>query len=112
MIKRAIPYLLKNDVSHDIRHAKRVLVNAEAIGRKEKADMDVLVPAALFHDIIVSSKNSPKAKRDAHNSAQLAGNLLKEFGYGEEKIGEVRYAIENCSFGKSTPKSLEAKILQ
>src|SRR5271169_1990181 len=93
MVRRASPYLLKNDISHDIRHAKRVLANAEAIGLKEKADMDVLVPAALFHDIIVSPKNSPRAKTDAHRSALLAGKLLKEFGYGKEKIGETCYAI-------------------
>ncbi len=112
VIRRAAPYLLKNDVSHDIRHAMRVLANAEAIGRQENADMDVLVPAALFHDIIVSSKDSPKSKKDAGRSAALAGRLLKRLGYSDEKIGKVCYSIENCSFGKGTPDSLEAKILQ
>lgn len=108
-----MPYLLKNDISHDIRHARRVLANAEAIGRAEKADVDVLVPAALFHDIIVSPKNSPKAKNDAYDSAVLAGRLLKKFGYSDEKIGEVQYAIANCSFSKGVvPDTLEAKILQ
>src|SRR5271157_1427255 len=113
MMRRAMPYLLKNDIAHDIRHARRVLANAEAIGRAEKADVDVLVPAALFHDIIVSPKNSPQAKNDAYDSAVLAGKLLKKFGYDGEKIGKVQYAIANCSFSKGViPSTLEAKVLQ
>lgn len=113
LINTALRYVSKNDVSHDMLHAKRVLINVEAIGPKEKADMDVLVPAALFHDLIVSSKKSPKAKTDAHRSAPLARKILNKLGYGKGKIDKVCYAIETCSFSKGIiPDTLEAKILQ
>ena len=113
LVKIAERYAMKNDVSHDIRHVRRVLANAEFIGRGEKADLEVLVPAALFHDAIVSPKDSPKATMDTHNSAKIARKVLDKVGYEKEKINRICYAIETCSFSKGImPKSLEAKILQ
>lgn len=37
------------DPSHDLGHALRVLANAERIAESERADLDVIVPEALFH---------------------------------------------------------------
>ena len=46
-----------NDSSHDFLHAKRVLENAELIQSKEGGDLDILIPAALFHDVVIYPKN-------------------------------------------------------
>ena len=104
----------KIDPSHDINHVIRVLALAEKIAKKEKADLDIVVPAACFHDIIVYRKDSPESQHETDDSAELAGELLKNLpGYPAEKIADVQTAIRQCSFSKGiVPDLLEAKVLQ
>ncbi len=109
--KQKIP---DKDVSHDFEHALRVLSNAERIAEKEDGDMDIIVPAALFHDIIVYPKNHPKKQKSQTESAKAAEKILKSLkSYPQEKIGKVKTCIEECSFSKGiVPELLESKILQ
>lgn len=104
----------KTDPSHDFQHAFRVYQLAKKIGTFEKADMDILIPAALFHDIIVYPKNDPRSKRETQESADLIATILKEVkGYPQKKIDHVVTCITQCSFSKGImPDLLEAKILQ
>lgn len=106
--------LAESDPSHDIGHALRVLKNAEYIANKEEGDLDVIIPSALFHDIICYPKNSEKSKYSSTESADYAVKVLKEImEYPKDKIEKVRISIEQCSFSKNvTPDLLEAKILQ
>jgi uncharacterized protein len=103
-----------DDPSHDFEHALRVLANAERIAKEEKADLDVIVPAALFHDLVNPPKNSPRAKYAADDSAEITKGLLEEIKeYPAHKIEKVYLAIKSCSFNKGiSPELLEAKILQ
>ncbi|MGB9693490.1 MAG: HD domain-containing protein [Fervidobacterium sp.] len=104
---------IKNDPSHDFNHAMRVLGNAEMLGRIYHADMDVLVPAALFHDLIVYNKGSEKSKHEHEESAAKALQILKKLHYNPKKLSAIKYAIEVCSYSKGIkPTTLEAKILQ
>lgn len=114
LILIANKYANKNDPSHDINHLIRILALAERIGKKEKADMDIIVPAALFHDIIVYKKNSPKSKNEAEESAELAKKVLTKIKeYPKVKIEKVELCIRQCSFSKGiTPELIESKILQ
>lgn len=107
----------KNDPSHDFEHALRVLHLSEKIAKKEKkekADLDILIPAALFHDVIVYQKDTSHSKKESDESAELASRILKKLkGYPEEKISKVQICIRQCSFSKRiTPELFEAKILQ
>lgn len=104
----------KNDPSHDFEHALRVFYLSEEIAKKEKADFDIMVPAALFHDLIVYRKDIPHSRREADESAELVGKILKSIkGYPKEKIKKVQTCIRQCSFAKGIiPQLLEAKILQ
>ena len=54
---------LANDPSHDMLHTLRVLANAEKIAAEEGADLDIVIPAALFHDAIVYPKKQRKGQR-------------------------------------------------
>ncbi|QAA33305.1 HD domain-containing protein [Clostridium manihotivorum] len=103
-----------NDPSHDINHALRVLNNAEIICNKEGGDMDIVIPAALFHDIICYQKNSQKSALSSKHSADMAADILKNFKeYNSSKIAMVYEAIEKCSFSKGIiPNFLEGKIVQ
>ncbi|MCL4380933.1 HD domain-containing protein [Candidatus Marsarchaeota archaeon] len=103
---------IRNDLSHDFSHAYRVLVSAEKIGKKESADMDVLVPAALFHDVRVY-KGTRRHRYEHKESSDFAKKVLETLGYHEDKINNVAYAISVCSFSKNIKaETLEAKILQ
>lgn len=87
---------------------------AERIARAEGGDLDVIVPAALFHDLVNYPKNDPRAAEAADESAALADQLLSEIvEYPREKGARVREAIVSHSFRKGiTPTSIEAQIVQ
>jgi len=104
----------KSDPSHDVQHVLRVFNLANAIGRAERADLDILVPAALFHDSVVYQKNSHQSKNESDESAAFAVRTLRRFKqYPKEKVEKVAACIRECSFSKGTaPSSLESKVLQ
>ena len=102
------------DKSHDFEHALRVLANVECIAKSEKGDFDIVIPSALFHDLVVHPKNSPQASHSQNDSAKEAEIILKSLkGYPQRKIANVCESIRCCSFSKGIiPNFLEAKILQ
>lgn len=104
----------KTDPSHDVNHVIRVMNLAEKIATSVNADLEVVLAAACFHDVIVYPKNSPQSKNETDESAQLASTLLREIdGYPIEKIENVQLAIRQCSYSKGIiPDLLEAKVLQ
>ena len=104
----------KNDVSHDFYHAMRVLNLAERISKKEEADLEIITPAALFHDAIVYNKHHSSSKNEVNESAKYAVEVLSKIKeYPKEKIMQVEQSIQQCSFRKGiNPKTIEAKILQ
>ena len=103
-----------DDTSHDFSHAERVLKNVELIAKNEKADLEILIPAALFHDIIIYPKNDKRSKQASDESADFARDILTSFeDYPKEKIPNVEYAIKTCSYSKNIKhETIEAKILQ
>lgn len=102
------------DVSHDFEHASRVLANSERIAKEEGADFDIIVPAALFHDLVVYPKNHPNKHKSQEESVKLAYKILNGLSaFPKEKIGKVQTCIMECSFSKGiVPELLESKILQ
>ncbi len=114
LIKIAEERQVKNDPSHDFQHVLRVLNLAIKIGKSVKADEDIIIPAALFHDTIVYKKNSPESKNESNESAEVATKILSEIAeYSKEKIDKVRACISECSFSKGIkPDLLESKVLQ
>ena len=109
----ALKSKLDNDLSHDIGHAYRVMGLAMQIAEKENADIDIIVPAALFHDSIVY-KGTKNYYQEHEESAEFARNILLGIkGYPKEKIEKIAYAISVCSYSKGImPSTLEAKVLQ
>jgi len=114
LISIAQERITNDDPSHDFEHALRVLANVERIHASEDADLDILVPAALFHDIVNYPKNDPRSRFAADESAEVAKALLSEVKeFPEDKIEGVAKTISTCSFSKGIdPDFIEAKILQ
>jgi uncharacterized protein len=97
--------------SHGFDHTERVTHLCESIGRNERADMNILIPAALFHDIarpIEQEKGIPHEEE----GARMAENFLESIHYDEKLIPRIAEAIRTHRYtsGKK-PESLEAKIL-
>lgn len=106
--------LVKDDPSHDYYHALRVLHTAEKIAQQEKADPDIITPAALFHDLVIYPKNHPRSSDAAEESAQAVRLILTtEKTFPHYKIEAVCAAVRQCSFSKNIiPIELESRIIQ
>lgn len=112
LIEIATARISSADPSHDIGHALRVLQNAEAIAQIENADLEVLIPAALFHDLVTYSRNDPRSKLHPQESAVETVKILESIpDFPREKISAVEYAIRMHD-SKDPLNSIEAKIVQ
>jgi uncharacterized protein len=101
--------------AHDFQHVLRVYRNAEMISKEEQGtDLEIVLVAALLHDLVVYPKGSVKAKHSADESADIAKKILSEHNYySSEKIEKIVYAIRTHSYSKRLiPSTLEGKILQ
>jgi uncharacterized protein len=101
------------DPAHDFSHILRVFKNAQIIGLKEGADMQVLLWAALLHDAGSISKLSPGSEESESRRRKSMDEFLNKVGLSEEVKTKVLYAVEVHRFSKGiTPVTLEARVLQ
>lgn len=104
------------DPAHDLSHILRVCRNARIIGEQEGADMQVLLLAALLHDVgaDLDSKGAKGNKAvQISRSLKISEDFLIRKGISEEVRKKVLYAIEVHSFSRGiVPATLEAEILQ
>jgi len=103
----------KNDSAHDFEHIMRVYKNAQKIGKKEKANMKLVLAAVLLHDIISFPKSDKKSKMSSIKSSILAQRILDNQGYDKDEIKIISEAIRDHSFSrKMIPTTIEGKVLQ
>jgi uncharacterized protein len=106
----------KRDYSHDFLHASRVLTLVKKLQKTEGGNLKVLIPSALFHDIVIYPKNSPMSKQAQEKSALAATMFLRKHCpnfLSEVEIAHVHKVILECSFSKNIPKTcIEGKIVQ
>lgn len=111
--KKISEIALAEDPAHDLLHFKRVVKIAKEICLKEKAKIEVVVPAAWLHDFVIVPKNDPRRSRASQLSAEQAIYFLKEISYPEKHFDEIAHAIAAHSFSANIEaKTLEAKIVQ
>ena len=113
-IKNKVKRMLEErDPAHDFHHIMRVYKNAKLIGRREGSNMEILLPAVLLHDLVVYPKGSAKSSKSSDESADLAENILQNYGYPQDQINQICYCIRAHSYSKRlVPASLEGRILQ
>jgi len=99
------------DPGHDLNHILRVYEAGVQIGKEEGANMEILEPALLLHDIVRPTLEGEE--KHAMDSANLARNILPSFGYSPEEINAIAYAIQmhSRSSKQEGAKSLEARIV-
>ncbi|MFA5931674.1 MAG: HD domain-containing protein [archaeon] len=116
-LEKAKKYLSKSKGSHDIDHTLRVLNIAKHLAKKENADLDVVMVAALLHDISRPVQAASKGKIcHAEHGSLVAKKLLeknsKKLNLSQNKIDSIAECISTHRFrGNNYPKTLEAKIL-
>jgi uncharacterized protein len=104
----------ETDGAHDLGHLDRVWANAQEIALElGGADLEVLLPAAYFHDAVNLPKNHPDRAHASQASADWAATFLAGTDFPPVKIPAVAHAIAAHSFSAAiAPETLEAEILQ
>jgi uncharacterized protein len=105
--------MLDGDLAHDENHLARVAVNAAILANAEGAAIDVVIPAALLHDLVNVPKNSPNRERASKLSARVAKEWMHAEGFDENRVEAVAHCIEAHSMSAQiAPQTLEAKVVQ
>lgn len=101
------------DPAHDLLHFKRVVASAKSLCAQEKARLEIVLPAAWLHDVVIIAKDDPRRKQASKLSADAAVEFLKTINYPENYLAEIHHAIVAHSFSANIEtKSLEASIVQ
>lgn len=97
--------------SHGFDHTLRVTRLCEIIGKNENADLNILIPAALFHDIARPLEKKTGISHEIEGS-RIAEEYLQNIGYPRDLIPFIIHAIRTHRFSSDlVPETLEAKIL-
>lgn len=101
------------DPAHDMAHLGRVVATAKRLAEQEGAKVEVVIPAAWFHDLVNLPKDDPQRSMASRLSAAEAVSFLRDIGYDLGAMEEIAHAIEAHSFSAGIePRTLEAKIVQ
>ncbi|MDO8842614.1 MAG: HD domain-containing protein [Methanocalculus sp.] len=97
--------------SHGFDHTARVTRLSEMMGNNEGADMKILIPAALFHDIARSLELETGLPHE-EQGAEMAEVYLRSIGYPGDRINSITHAIRAHRYSSGiAPETLEAEIL-
>ena len=106
------------DVGHDEDHIVRVCRWAMYLGYTYRARIDLLVPAAILHDLVNAPKNNPELRKTAsRRSADKACKLLFDgIAITDTNVGDwaiIYDAILCHSYSAGiAPSHLESEIIQ
>ena len=90
--------------SHGWDHVQRTLRYALLIAREEHADLSILVPAVLVHDIDRTAAN--------HEESDVARKLLTDAGFTQDRAAAILDCVKSHStFSSAKPASTEQRIL-
>ena len=99
--------------AHDFLHVLRVAENARRIGEAEGARLEVVVAAALLHELFNYPKGHPESHRSGDVCAEHAEVVLREEGCPAELIAPICACIRDHAFSKGVvPADLEGKVVQ
>ncbi len=104
---------IQNDPAHDFEHIMRVCKNVKKIARHENVNLNLVLTAALLHDVVSFPKSDKRSKTSSLKSAKKAKQILAKYNYTQNEIKIIIDAIADHSFSRNKiPKTMEGKILQ
>ncbi len=115
---QALQEIVKKELSyaaHDLDHILRVYNLCMLLAEEERdVDLEVLIPAALLHDIARRDEDEDITGEIDHAvlGAEMAGRILHDLDYDPEIIVRIKDCIKAHRFRSGfTPDTIEAKIL-
>lgn len=101
--------------AHNLDHVFRVYNLCLLLAKHEKdVDLEILIPAALLHDIARVEESQDKTGKIDHAvlGSVIAEDILRNLEYEEDKIEKIKHCIIAHRFRTGNePNSIEAKIL-
>ncbi|MCY6959865.1 HD domain-containing protein [Clostridium sp. ZC22-4] len=101
--------------AHNLDHVFRVYNLCLLLSKYEKdVDLEILIPAALLHDIARVEESEDKTGEIDHAvlGSKIAEDILRKLEYEEEKIQKIKHCIVAHRFRTGNePNTIEAKIL-
>lgn len=101
--------------AHNLDHVMRVYNLCILLAKhEENVDLEILIPAALLHDIARVEEGEDKTGKTDHAvlGSEIAADILKTLGYEDVKIEKIKHCIISHRFRTGNePNSIEAKIL-
>lgn len=102
-----------NGPAHDFLHVERVTENVRRIGVAEGADLNVVVPAALLHELFNYPKGHPQSHLSGEVCAEQAVAVLNENDCPPHLIDPIRECIRIHAFTRGlVPETIEGRALQ
>ncbi|MGO8992747.1 MAG: HD domain-containing protein [Polyangiaceae bacterium] len=102
-----------SEPAHDFLHVLRVTASARGIGEKEGARLEVVVPAALLHELFNYPKGHPDSPRSGEVCAEHAREVLQGEGVARETVDAIATCIREHPFSRGIlPDTIEGKVLQ
>lgn len=99
--------------AHDWSHVLRVTANARQIAEAEGADLAIVLPAALLHELVNYPKNHPESHLSGEACATEAAKVLAAEGVPPSLIEPITECIRVHGFSRGiVPETLEGKVLQ
>ena len=97
--------------AHGFDHTLRVVRLCETIGAREGADMAVLIPAAVFHDITRPLEEETGIPHE-EEGARMAAAYLESIRYPADLVPGIVHAIRAHRYSSGiAPETLEARVL-
>jgi uncharacterized protein len=111
-LENARKWYSSDDAVHGFDHIERVYLLCEKIGPPEGADMEILLTAALLHDVTDSHPGGEGRKNHHMQSAEFAESVLIKENWVRRRIQAIQHCIRAHRFRKGeAPKTIEAKVL-
>lgn len=111
ILNRVSEFLSDTIACQYIQHTKNVVDYCKVLGNIEGADMDILIPAAILHDVGRCKDNSLLGHIE--KGLPIAEEILRKNKYSEEQINKILLAIEehHDDLPVRIPSTIEGRIL-
>jgi uncharacterized protein len=102
-----------SEPAHDFLHVLRVAGNARRVAEAEGARLDVVLPAALLHELFNYPKGHPDSPRSGEVCAEHARVVLRDEGVDDATAEAIATCIREHPFSRGiVPATIEGKVLQ
>ena len=106
-------YAQHQDPAHDFAHIERVRGYCQWLGTHYQADFDVLIPAALLHDVVNLPKDHQNRAEASQQAALEGGRILEKLGFEATVIARIQTVVTEHAYSRGlSPSCIESAILQ